>query len=81
MPFIRQQGDNVTINRLRVRLDGDQLCFALDDFVDLQTSPAYFLSVDSWQGQMEGPWVGVTETIHLPIGEQLRVLRHLEEAS
>ena len=71
----------IDINRLRVRLDGDQLCFTLDDFVDLQTSPAYFLSVDSWQGQMAGPWVGVTETIHLPIGEQLRILRHLEEAS
>jgi len=71
----------IDINRLRVRLDGDQLCFTLDDFVDLQTSPAYFLPLDSWQGEMTVPWVGVTETIHLPLGEQLRVLRHLEEAS
>jgi len=67
------------INRLRVAIDGDQLCFMLDTFVDLQQSPAVFLALDSWQGRIAAPWVGMTDTIHLPLVEQLRIVRELAE--
>lgn len=67
------------LDRLHLKLDGDHMCFTLDDFVNLQVSPAYFLPVDSWQGRMAAPWIGSTETIHLPLVEQLRILRILTD--
>lgn len=68
------------LDRLRVKIDGDQMCFTLDDFVDLQSSPSYFLPLDSWQGRMLGPWVGVTKHVyHLPSVELLGIVRALIE--
>jgi hypothetical protein len=32
--------------RLRAYQDGDQVCFVLDDFIDLHNSPAYFLPLN-----------------------------------
>ncbi len=32
-------------NRMRWFKDGDEVCVVLDDFVDLQESPAYFLNI------------------------------------
>ena len=63
--------------RLRVFKDGDAFCITLDDFVDLQESPAVFLDADSWQGKILSEWWQATPLIHLPLVECARIIREL----
>ena len=65
------------IEHLRVKRDGDAYFVHLDDFVDLQESPAVFLNGDSWQGKILSEWWEATPLIHLPFIELFRILNSL----
>lgn len=65
------------LSRLQVFKDGDEYCVTLDDFVDLQTSPAVFYHRDSWQGKILREWWNATPLIHLTLIELCDLARRL----
>jgi len=66
-------------DRLRVFQDGDAYYVTLDDFIDLQQSPALFYGPDDWQSQILRRWWRATPLIHLPLVELIRVAELLEK--
>lgn len=78
---LEKQIEMVTISdldRLQIKKDGDCFFVCFDDFINLMESPAYFYDADSWQAKQVAPWFDVTETIHLPLIELIRVIKHLK---
>jgi hypothetical protein len=65
------------VDRLRVTKDGNAYCIHLDDFVNLQESPAVFYDEDSWQGQIIKQWWSATPLLHLPLVELLNAWHKL----
>ena len=51
------------IDRIRMFLGANKkiIWITLDDFVDLQTSPAYFIEPDDYRYTVLRPWVGMVE--------------------
>jgi len=66
-----------TIDQLRIKEDGNTYLIHLDDFVDLQKSPAVFIDKDSWQGRIITEWWSASPLIHLPMVELLRIANNL----
>ena len=61
-----------SIERMRIVRDGDCFCITLDNFVNLQESPAVFIEIASWRGQLMLSWVNGRDA-----GEAIHPLRHL----
>jgi len=76
---IREHVEN--ISRLRAFMDGDSICITLDDFVNLQESPAYFVGPGEPWFDVLHPWVGVVENpvLHLPHGDRCWIAQRLTE--
>ncbi len=72
---------NVTfadVERLRVFPDGDCWCVTLDNFENLQESPAVFFGPNSWQGKVLTEWRHVPRPlVHLAVVNLLSIAREL----
>ena len=79
--MIPEQEHVKIIERLRAFWDGDSICITLDDFVNLQESPAHFVSPgEPWFAVLR-PWVGVAENpvLHLPHEHRCWIAQRLVE--
>ena len=62
---------------MKWHIDGDQICITLDDFVNLQESPAVFVPRDSEQGQAIEQSGRVSG---LPVGDLRSIYGRLQSA-
>ena len=70
-------------DKLQVRKDGDAYFVCRPDFVDLQTSPVVWYSIDTPDGLVLHQWFGVVSNpiIHLSLTEICWIIEKLNRAA